>query len=346
MAKAWPGDYLWLDETTASIVTGQYVDPKAGQATLRDYAEQWRAMQVHRPTTAGHYEMVLRRYAYQTLGNGSLSSILPSDIQSWVKRLENGDPATGQRPLMPATIGVAHSIVSSVFQAAIRDRRIVANPCDGSRLPKTETVRVVPPTTAQVQALHDAIAAPYRAMVTLAVGTGTRQGECFGLSVDRVDFIRRTLHVDRQLVKVTGRAPFFGPPKTAASVRTIPLPQVVVEALSAHLAQYGAGPGGQLFQLDGLPIRRSSFFQRVWRPALKAAGLPRDTHFHALRHYYASLLIRHGESIKTVQARLGHASATETLDTYSHLWPDSDDRTRQAVDEVFLADNLRTGAPA
>jgi len=247
---------------------------------------------------------------------------------------------------MPATIGVAHSIVSSVFRAAIRDRRIVANPCDGSRLPKTETVRVVPPTTAQVQALHDAIAAPYWAMVTLAVGTGTRQGECFGLSVDRVDFIRRTLHVDRQLVKVTGRAPFFGPPKTAASVRTIPLPQVVVEALSAHLAQYGAGPDGLLFQLDGLPIRRSSFFQRVWRPALKAAGLPRDTHFHALRHYYASLLIRHGESIKTVQARLGHASATETLDTYSHLWPDSDDRTRQAVDEVLLADNLRTGATA
>ena len=50
--------------------------------------------------------------------------------------------------------------------------------------------------------------------------------------------------------------------------------------------------------------------------------------FHELRHYYASLLIRHGESVKTVQARLGHASASETLDTYSHLWPDNDERTR------------------
>jgi hypothetical protein len=58
---------------------------------------------------------------------------------------------------------------------------------------------------------------------------------------------------------------------------------------------------------------------------------------HALRHYYASLLIRHGESVKTVQARLGHASATETLDTYSHLWPDSDDRTREAIDAVLGA---------
>ena len=66
--------------------------------------------------------------------------------------------------------------------------------------------------------------------------------------------------------------------------------------------------------------------------------------FHGLRHYYASLLIRHGESVKTVQARLGHATAAETLDTYSHLWPDSDDRTRDAVDVVLgaPADPLRT----
>ena len=56
------------------------------------------------------------------------------------------------------------------------------------------------------------------------------------------------------------------------------------------------------------------------------------------------VLIRHGESVKTVQARLGHASAAETLDTYSHLWPDSEDRTRDAVDSVLLnlADSLRT----
>jgi integrase len=54
-----------------------------------------------------------------------------------------------------------------------------------------------------------------------------------------------------------------------------------------------------------------------------------------MRHYYASLLIRHNESVKVVQARLGHASAAETLDTYSHLWPDSDDRTRDAIDSVL-----------
>jgi len=73
----------------------------------------------------------------------------------------------------------------------------------------------------------------------------------------------------------------------------------------------------------------------VWRPAARSAGIPSGVGFHALRHFYASLLIRHGESVKVVQNRLGHASAAETLDTYSHLWPDSEDRTRQAVDAVL-----------
>ena len=91
-------------------------------------------------------------------------------------------------------------------------------------------------------------------------------------------------------------------------------------------------------------------FGRLWRPAARSAGVPDGTGLHLLRHYYASLLIRYGESVKTVQARLGHATAAETLDTYSPLWPDSDDRTREAVDSQLggssqaSADSLRTKA--
>lgn len=93
-----------------------------------------------------------------------------------------------------------------------------------------------------------------------------------------------------------------------------------------------------------MPADHRQMFGHKWRPSAKSAGLPTGTGFHELRHYYASVLTRHGESVKTVQARLGHASAVETLDTYSHLWPDSDDRTRDAIDSVLgsTADALRT----
>ena len=163
-----------------------------------------------------------------------------------------------------------------------------------------------------------------------AAGTGLRQGEAFGLTVDRVDFLRRSLTVDRQIVLLRG-APELAPPKTEASRRTIPLPGVVVDALAA----YPASSGGLVFTNEHAEAIRRTRFSDLWRPAVARARLAPGTGFHALRHFYASLLTRHGESVKTVQARLGHASATETLDTYGHLWPDSEDRTRQAVDLVL-----------
>ncbi|MDQ3616709.1 MAG: tyrosine-type recombinase/integrase, partial [Actinomycetota bacterium] len=117
-----------------------------------------------------------------------------------------------------------------------------------------------------------------------------------------------------------------------------------VDVMAGHLAAFPASADGFLFTLDAKPITRSAF-GHLWRSVAREAGIPTGTGLHALRHYYASLLIRHGESVKVVQARLGHASASETLDTYSHLWPDSDDRTREAIDSVLgpLADSVRTG---
>ncbi|MFC6286817.1 tyrosine-type recombinase/integrase [Nocardioides sp. GCM10027113] len=340
----------WLNEVTASVVTGQYVDPKAGRMPFRDYAEQWRKMQAHRPSSQAHTETMLRRHAYPTLGDRPLNSVLPSEVQAWVKRLGTEDKASKRKALSPSTIGVVHSIVSSVMKAAVRDRRIMANPCEGTKLPKPEKKQVVPPTTEQVDVLRKAMPDRLGALVTITAGTGMRQGEVLGLTVDRLDMLRREVRVDRQLVTMAKDTPKFGPVKTDASVRTIPLPVVVVDALAAHLAAYPAGPDGLVFtQSNGDPWTRQRF-GHVWRPAARAAGLPVGSGLHGLRHYYASLLIRFGESVKTVQARLGHATAAETLDTYSHLWPDSDDRTRDAIDAVMggsaqaaaLADPVRT----
>ncbi|HLG01348.1 MAG TPA: tyrosine-type recombinase/integrase [Acidimicrobiia bacterium] len=117
----------------------------------------------------------------------------------------------------------------------------------------------------------------------------------------------------------------------------MPLPQAVAEALARHLEAFPAASDGLIFtNKHGAPINRSRFSD-VWRQAVRDGAPSRPVRFHDLRHFYASLLIRHGESVKVVQARLGHASASETLDTYSHLWPDSEDTTRDAVDSVLQA---------
>jgi integrase len=324
----------WLDEVTAAVVTGQYVDPKAGRITFRAYAEQWRQAQVHRPSSEAHVEGMLRRHVYPTFGDRQMMTILPSEVQAWVRLLGTTDRRVKRRALAPETISVLHSVVSAIMRSAVRDRKIIANPCEGTRLPTKDRKPVIPLTTEQVDQARELMPLELQALVTFTAGTGMRQGEVFGLTVDRVDFLRREVRVDRQLLTRPGRRTEFGPPKTPASVRTIPLPQVVIDALAAHLAEHPAGGHGLVFTLAGAPITRQAF-GHVWRPVARAVGLEPGTGMHALRHYYASLLIRFGESVKTVQVRLGHASAAETLDTYSHLWPDSDDRTRAAVDSVL-----------
>ncbi len=282
----------WLDEVTAAVVTGQYVDPRAAQMTFKEYAESWRQSQVHRPSSIAHVETMLRRHAYPAFGNRQLGSVRPGEVQSWVKKMSTG--SDGRKALAPATVGVVHGLVAAIFKAAVRDRKLAASPCEGTKLPKREPRQVVPLSTAAVRALAEAVPPRYAALITLAAGTGLRQGEAFGLTVDRVDFLRRTLTVDRQLVRLAGQEPRHGPPKTRASYMVLPLPHIVVEALAEHLRQHWLEDSGLIFTTAaGEPLSRTRFSATVWRPATKRAGLE-GVVFHELRHYYASLLIRHG----------------------------------------------------
>jgi hypothetical protein len=105
----------WLDEVTASVVTGTYVDPRAGRVTVREYAEAWRAMQSHRPTTRVHVETMLRRHVYPSIGDRALSSVVPSQVQELVRGLSTQEVAldSGQvvrAALAPAAVAVVHSI--------------------------------------------------------------------------------------------------------------------------------------------------------------------------------------------------------------------------------------------
>jgi integrase len=327
----------WVTTTEADLFRGAWVDPQLGRVTLKDYGERWRAVQVHRPTTAVRVEMTLRRHIYPHLGARTLGTLRPSELQAWVKALS----AT----LAPTTVEVATKYLRGILRAAVADGVIARNPATGIKLPRKDRAQVVPLPTAQVLALIDAVPDRYRALIVLAAGTGLRQGECFGLTLPRLDLLRRTLRVEEQLQLLPGAPPYLAPPKTDASYRTVPLPQVVVDAVAFHLASFGTGEMDLIFTSEqGSGIRRTWFSENVWLPAIKARRLPAGTHFHELRHFYASLLIHAGESVKVIQSRLGHAKASETLDTYGHLWPDTEDQTRQAVDGVLGATVARAEA--
>jgi integrase len=329
----------WLDEVTSSLVMGTYVAPAAGRETVRDYGERWRARQLHRERTGAVVEGILRLHVYPELGALPLASVDPGDIQALVKSWAVSSS--------PATVETRFRILAAVFRAAVRDRRLPRSPCDGVRLPsKSAKGALTPISTETVLALREAMPVHLQAFVTVAAGTGMRRGELCGLTVDRVDFLRKEIRVDRQLAPGTGDRVRWAETKTAASVRVIPADEVVIKAIAAHLAASPTDESGLVFRSAiGTPLRPSTLWM-AWSRAAKQVGT--DATPHDLRHYFASVLIRAGLSIKAIQRLLGHKSAVETLDTYGHLMGDEDDRSRAAIRAELArpADYLRTkGVP-
>ncbi|GAA4846427.1 site-specific integrase [Kitasatospora terrestris] len=348
---------LWLANIEADMSRGQYVDPKAAKVTFRQYAERWLESQTTDHNTRSSVDAQIRRHAIPYLGIRPLDSFQPSHIREWLRELEKAVPASSYRR-------VIFGNVSSIFMAAMEDRLRTTNPCRSRSVtpPGRAPGRVRPWTAERVEAVRAALPARYRAMVDAAGGCGLRQGEVFGLPVDEIRSDTGWLHVGLQIKDIGGRL-VFAPPKRG-KVRDVPLPERVAGIFEAHLAAFPPEtvtlpwltPDGPpvtkrlLFSREqGGAVRRSDFNTYAWKPALVIAGVipppekwgrfqaSREDGMHALRHFYASMLLDSGESVKALSGYLGHTDPGFTLRVYTHLMPSSDGRTRRAVDALYDA---------
>jgi integrase len=320
----------FLATVTVDTLQGRYIDPTAGRVTVGEYAKQWASGQPWRSTSRERTEGIIERQIVPRFGTMQLRAVRPTDVQQWVGHMSASK-------LKPTTVESYFRTLAAVMISARRDRLIHTSPCEGITLPGAERGNgsIVPLTVEQVYALADAMPERYRALVIVSAGLGLRQGEACGLTVDRVDFLRRRVVIDRQLVTPPAGLCVFGPPKTASSNRVLTLPQVVADELAAHLAKFPVGEStdefsGLIFKSStGAPLRRSTYSD-AFRRAARDASVTATS--HDLRHHCASLLISEGCSVKAVQHFLGHKNASETLDTYGHLWADDEDRIRAAID--------------
>jgi integrase len=209
----------------------------------------------------------------------------------------------------------------------------------------------------QVEALGEAIGPRYRALVLFAAYTGLRPCELVALRVGRLDLLRCTARVVEAAVEVSRLE--WGPVKTHEA-RTVRMPRSVAEEVGASLAGRPHDPDALVFTAPmGGPLGRADFVKYHFKPAITRANeaitkLPRDhrppllpegLRFYDLRHTCASLLIAQGASVKAVQAQLGHATASITLDTYGHLFPSEMEALAnrlELVRDAVLANQPRT----
>jgi integrase len=319
----------YLNKTLTEISSGTFVE--ASPTTVNSYLEKWLTTAARprlRENTYREYSGLIDRYIKPVLGDKRLSDVRPLDVQALYSSLL-------VKGLSPRTIRFTHSVLASALKQAVRWRMLAHNPCEAVELPRKAGKEMQSLTPAEAtNFLKEAANDRWFALFVLALATGLRPSEYFGLKWSDVDLEHGLVTVQRSLIWRSYKSGdwYFGEPKTPRSRRRIPLPASVARALSEHRRRQAEGrlkAGAAYKNLDlvfatgeGQPLIRLNVIQKHFKPILERANLPATLRLYDLRHTCATLLLAANENPKVVSERLGHSSITLTMDVYSHVLPD------------------------
>jgi integrase len=296
-------------------------------STLGAWSKEWLAFSVHlKPKTQVGYISLLRTRILPTFGPVELDSIDGLAVRRWVAEMHG-------EGLSPSRIKQSYRLLRQILASAVDCGLLERDPSHGVKMPHEVRREMSCLTAEEVERLAGTVASGYRPLIHVLAYGGLRWGEGAALRRHRCDLDGGRLVVAESLADVNGRA-VFGMTKTYR-VRKTRIPAFLVDELRAHLEKVDTSPNALLFTAPrGGPLRIANFRQRVWWPALDAAGLDRSVRIHDLRHTCASILIREGVHPKAIQHHLGHSSIQITMDRYGHLLPDQFDELASNLDAV------------
>lgn len=236
-----------------------------------------------------------------------------------------------------ASVAQAYRFLRTMLGHAVREGRIMANPCDIAGAGVIRNPERVPATPADVAAIAAAMPDRYAAAVTLAAWSALRAGELFGLTRRHVDLDAGTVRIEHQAVTcLRGVAPYLGPTKTESSRRTVHLPNGIVTILREHMRRYTPpGLDALIFtEPDGSIVTRETR-QRTFARARKTVGRP-DLRWHDLRHTGATYAAQSGATLRELQHRLGHSTSKAAM-VYQHAGDERDRALAQRLDQIISA---------
>jgi len=224
--------------------------------------------------------------------------------------------------LAPRSVHKAAGLLTHALDLAVRSGLLVSNPTRGLALPQVphKQPRFLNPE--EVERLADAIDPRFRSFVLVAAFAGLRHGELAALRAGHVDTVASTIEVVATRTVQLDGSPVFGPPKSRAGVRTVPVPGFVMAEVAAHIAAEGLGSEDLVWtSASGAPLREANFRSRVWKPATVAAGLT-GLRVHDLRHTCVALWGRSLASPRAAAKWAGHSNPTLVLTTYGGVFDD------------------------
>ncbi|MBT3391641.1 MAG: site-specific integrase [Chloroflexi bacterium] len=326
----------WLQEMQYQLRRG--FDLEGSQITLGEYLQQWLdAKSVSaRETTIYQYRLQVKNHIIPYLGDVPLQDLHLARIERFYTELIAS--GVGVR-----TVRYVHGVLHRALEKAMQYDLVIRNPAHGAAQPKYAHKEMTVLDEYQVpQFLIAARGSSYEALYHVAIKTGMRQGEMFGLKWTDLQWQSGTLLVQRQIKRVPGSGWQFAEPKTNAGRRTIRLGEGTLQALRIHRERQerqkkGANGGwkehGLIFPnsvgTPGDPSNLRKDFLRI----LQSAMLPK-LRFHDLRHTAASLMLNNGVPPIVVSRILGHAKPSTTMDIYGHLLSNMQGEAARIMDEL------------
>ncbi len=317
---------------------------------LKSHIEKWlkKSSAGVREATAAGYKWVTDTYITPTLGMQRLSDLQANP--SIIQRVYDDMLTKG---LSPRTIRYTHSVLSASLKDAVDSGILFRNPCKLCTLPLKNAPEMNYFTAAEVKIfLKAAEADRYFPLFLLAIETGMRPGEYLGLKWSDIDFANNQLSVRRSVKKRVGGGFYFTEPKTKKSRRAIPLSGTLLTALKEHRrvqAEYimkhrkHYQDNGLVFPNEiGEPFLMENLRRRHFAAIVEAYNAKEENEvklpkirLYDLRHTMATLLLTAGVHPKVVSERLGHASITLTMDTYSHVLPTMQQDATESLERLM-----------
>ena len=317
-----------LKAALAALDSGTYIAPC--KMSVGEWMDIWSKQYLGgvKESTVAAYNATIRTHIKPGIGAIRLDALDTHLVQSFYNGLR--EPTKDRDAVSPKTVKNVHGILHKALQQAVANGYIRFNPTNSCILPRVEKKELQPLDEAETKLFLDAVKGHrFELLFTFTLFSGLREGEALGLTWDRVDFMRGTILVSKQLQKEKKAGGEFRlvSLKNDKPRRITPAPWVMQLLRDRKLQQYehkekaGAAwsnPMNLVFtnELGGNLIPQTVV--RHFKEIVGSIGRP-DARFHDLRHSYAVASLRSGDDIKTVQGNLGHATAAFTLDVYGHV---------------------------
>lgn len=319
-----------LAQAVAALDTGDYFEPS--KMTLARWVEIWLEEYTgdKKYLTVKHYKAQCKTHIVPNLGAVKLSELTTPQIQAFYNKLQRGG-------LAPKSVRNVHGILTKCLSTAVQVGYLRDNPASRVTLPKVEKKEICPLTDEQVKAFLEVSAEDdYEIILKVILFTGLREAEATGLTWDVIDFKAGTIKVCKQLQKrpLKDGGFTFAPLKNNKTRILRPAPfvmsllerrkqeQITQKLNAGPLWQGWASPEEQKTALvfttaTGGNLHPQTVYEH-YKKLAKKIGAP-ESRVHDLRHTFAVLSLQNGDSVKTVQGNLGHATAAFTLDVYGHV---------------------------